>query len=105
MVFDNTTTGFLVSSTCGCDQGAQDLVASTRSVQFRRIGPVSCIEVVGIPAFRCRNCDEQAYDLTLLAHIESVLYKRVGQGLVQTRYTFEQLASDLTADMPPGKAI
>ncbi len=99
-MLDNATIGFLVYSTCERDQGVQDLVASTRAVQFRRIGRVPCIEVVGIPAFRCRNCDEQTYDLTLLAHIESVLHKRVGQGRVQTRYTFEQLASDLMTGMP-----
>ena len=101
-MLENAMTGFLVSSTCERDQGVQDLVASTRAVQFRRIRYVPCIEVVGVPAFRCRNCGEQTYDLTLLAHIESVLHKRVGQGEVQTRYTFEQLAPNLTADMPPG---
>ncbi len=95
-MLDNIITSFLVPSTCGRDQGMQALVASTRAVPFRRLGRVACIEVVGIPALRCQFCDEQTYDLTLLAYIESVLHRRVGQGQVQTRYTFEQLAAELT---------
>ncbi len=39
---------------------------------------------------------DQGMHLTLLAYIESVLHRRVGQGQVQTRYTFEQLAAELT---------
>jgi hypothetical protein len=56
--------------------------------------------VVGIPALKCQICDEQIYDLVLLAHIERVLLGRVAQGQTQTRYTFEQLAAELTAALP-----
>ena len=79
-------------STCERDQGVQHLVASRPTVPFLRIGGVDRIEVVGIPALRC-----QIYDLTLLAQIEHVLHRRVEQGQLQRRYTFEQLSAELTA--------
>jgi hypothetical protein len=72
-----------------------------RAVPFRRVGHMACIEVVGIPALRCQICDEQSYDLILLAHIESVLCRRVEQGDVRTSYTFEQLAAELRASARP----
>lgn len=56
------------------------------------------IEVVGIPALRCQVCGEQSYDLTLLAHIESALRRRVERGDVRTSYLFEQLAAELITD-------
>ncbi len=85
------TTSFPIPSTCERDQGVQHLVASMRAVPFLRIGPVARIEVVGIPALRCQTCQEQLYDLALLARIEHVLQRRVEQGDTETRYTFEQL--------------
>lgn len=72
-MLDYSRADFSAPSTCGRDQGVQRLVASTRAVPFQRVGHVACIEVVGIPALKCQVCDEQSYDLTLLAHIESVL--------------------------------
>ena len=56
------------------------------------------IEVIGIPALRCQICGEQLYNLTLLAQNESALHGRVAQGHTETRYTFEQLAAELTAN-------
>ena len=100
-MLDYSRADFSAPSTCGRDQGVQRLVASTRAVPFQRVGHVACIEVVGIPALKCQVCDEQSYDLTLLAHIESVLRRRVEQGDVQTSYTFEQLAAELTAGARP----
>lgn len=97
-MLDNITTAFPAPSTCERDLGVQHLVASRRSVPFLRIGRVARIEVVGIPALRCQVCNEQIYDLTLLAHIEHVLHGRVARGQLQTGYTFEQLAAELTAD-------
>ncbi len=96
-MFDNSTGALPVSSICERDQGAQDQVASMRAVPFLRIGGVARIEVIGIPALRCQVCDEQLYDLTLLAQIERALHRRVTQGHTETRYTFEQLAAELTA--------
>lgn len=100
-MLDHTIPGFSAPSTCGHDQGMQCLVASTRAVPFRRVGCVPCIEVVGIPALKCQVCDVQTYDLSLLARIESVLWNRVEQDVLQTRYTYEQLAAELTTDMQP----
>jgi len=91
------TGAFPVPSTCKRDQGVQRLVASMRAVPFLRIGRVARIEVVCIPALRCQVCDEQLYDLTLLAQIERALHRRVEQEHTETRYTFEQLAAELTA--------
>jgi hypothetical protein len=34
-------------------------------------------------------------------HIESVIWKRVEQGVLQARYTYEHLAAELTTDMQP----
>ena len=100
-MLDHITLGFSAPSTCGHDKGMQRLVASTRAVPFRRIGCVPCIEVVGIPALKCLVCDVQTYDLSLLARIEGALWKRVEQGVLQARYTYEQLAAELTTDMQP----
>ncbi|MGH3180616.1 MAG: hypothetical protein ACRDOE_01700 [Streptosporangiaceae bacterium] len=97
----NITTAFPAPSTCERDRGVQHLVASRRSVPFLRIGCVARIEVVGIPALRCQVCNEQVYDLALLAHIERVLLGRVAQGQFQTWYRFEQLAAEITADALP----
>ncbi len=72
-----------------------------RAVPFRQVGCVPCIEVVGIPTLKCQVCNVQTYDLTLLARIESILCKRVEQGVLQTRYTYEQLAAELTTDVQP----
>ncbi len=96
-MLDKITTAFPTPSTCERDQGVQHLVASMRAVPFLQIGRVARIEVVGIPALRCQICSSQIYDLALLAHIEHVLHGRVAQGQFQTRYTFEQLAAELTA--------
>jgi hypothetical protein len=93
--------GFSVPSICGHDQGVQHLAASTHAVSFRRIGRVPCIEVMGIPVLRCQVCGEQSYDLTLLARIESVLCRHVEQGVLQTRYMYEQLAAELVTDVKP----
>ena len=60
-----------------------------------------CIEVVSIPMLKCQVCNVQTYDLTLLARIESILCRRVEQGVLQTRYTYEQLAAELTTDVQP----
>ncbi len=100
-MLDNITTAFPSPSTCERDQGVQHLVASRRSVPFLRIGCVARIEVVGIPALRCQVCNEQIYDLALLAHIEHVLHGLVAQGHTKTQYAFEQLAVELTADALP----
>jgi hypothetical protein len=100
-MLDHTILGFSAPSTCEHDQGMQRLVASTRAVPFRRIGCVPCIEVVGIPALKCQVCHVQTYDLSLLARIESVLRKRVERGVLQARYTYEQLAAGLTTDTQP----
>jgi hypothetical protein len=100
-MLDHIILSFSVSSTCGHDQNTQHLVASTRAVPFQRVGCIRCIEVVGIPVLKCQVCDVQSYDLSLLACIESVLWKRVEQGVLQARYTYEQLAADLTTDMQP----
>ena len=94
------TTSFPMPSTCERDQGVRHLVASMRAVPFLRIGRVPRIEVVGIPALKCQVCNEQIYDLALLAQIERVLHGRVAQGRFQTRYAFEQLAAELTAALP-----
>ena len=102
-MLDHIIAGFSAPSTCGRDQGMQRLVASTRAVPFRRVGRVACIRVVGVPAFQCQVCDEQSYDLTLLAHIESVLHRHVEGGDVRTSYVFEQLAAELTADVQPSE--
>ena len=102
-MLDHYMPGFSAPSTCGCDQGMQRLVASTRAVPFRQVGRVPCIEVVGIPALKCQVCDEQSYNLTLLTHIESALRRRVEQGDVRTSYAFEQLAAELTADALPSE--
>jgi hypothetical protein len=95
--------GLSAPSTCGRDQGMQHLVASTRAVPFLRVGRLSRIEVVGIPALKCQVCDEQIYDVTLLAHIESALRRRVKQGDVRTLYAFEQLATELMAGALPSE--
>jgi len=92
---------FSAPSTGVRDQGMQRLVASMRAVPFRRIGPVAGIEVVGIPALQCQVCGEQSYDLTLLAHIESVLHRRVERGDVRASYLFEQLITELRAGAEP----
>ena len=97
-MLDKHTTSFPISSTCERDQGVQHLVASARAVPFLRIGDVARIEVIGIPVLKCQVCHEQLYDLALLAQIEHVLRRRVAQGQLQTQYTFEQLASELTAE-------
>lgn len=97
-MLDDSKAGFSSFSICGHHQRAQRLVASTRAVPFRRVGHVACIEVVGIPALRCQVCDEQSYDLILLARIESALRRRVERGDVRTSYLFEQLAAELTTD-------
>jgi hypothetical protein len=93
----NHTTSFSVPSTCERDQGVQHLVASARAVPFLGTRGLARIEVVGIPTLRCQVCDEQLYDLTLLAQIESALHRRVAQGHTETRYAFEQLSAELTA--------
>jgi hypothetical protein len=95
---DHITPGFSGPSTCDHDQGMQLLVTSTRAVPFWQIECVPHIEVIGIPAHRCQVCGEQSYDLTLLAHIESILHRRVERGDVRTSYLFEQLAAELTTD-------
>ena len=100
-MLDHIIPGFSAPSACERDQGVQYLVASIRTVPFLRVGRVACIEVVGIPALKCQVCDEQIYDLTLLAHIESALRRRVEQGDVRTSYAFEQLAAELTAGAMP----
>ena len=100
-MLDNIIPGFSAPSTCERDQGVQYLVASIRTVPFLRVGRAACIEVVGIPALKCQVCDEQIYDLTLLAHIESALRRRVEQGDVRTSYAFEQLAAELTTGAMP----
>jgi hypothetical protein len=99
LMLDHTIACFSVPSTCGHDPGVQRLVASMRPVSFRQVGCVPCIEVVGIPALKCQVCTSQTYDLSLLARLESVLWKRVEQGVLQARYTYEQLASELTTDI------
>jgi YgiT-type zinc finger domain-containing protein len=96
-MLDKNTGAFPPPSTCERDQGAQRLVSSRRSVPFLRIGGVTRIEVMGIPALQCQVCDEQIYDLTLLAQIERALHGRVAQGSTETQYTFEQLAAELPA--------
>lgn len=96
-MLDMNTTSFPISSTCERDQGVQHLVASMRAVPFLRIGDVARIEVIGIPALCCQVCHEQIYDLDVLARIESALSRRIAQGHLQTQYTFEQLAAELTA--------
>ncbi len=98
---DLITTSFPAPSRCCRDQGVQHLVASARAVPFRQIGRLSRIEVVGIPALRCQVCDEQIYNLDVLARIESALRRRVERGDVRTLYAFEQLAADLTAGALP----
>ncbi len=100
-MLDHTILGFSAPSTCGHDQDMQRLVASTRAVPFRQVGYGACIEVVGVPTLKCQVCDVQTYDLSLLARLESVLCKRVEQGVLQARYTYEQLAAELTTDMQP----
>jgi hypothetical protein len=100
-MLDHITLGFSAPSTCEHDLGMQRLVASTRAVPFRQVGHIPCIEVVGIPALKCQVCTSQTYDLILLARIESALWKRVEQGVSQARYTYEQLAPELTTDMQP----
>lgn len=57
-----------------------------------------CIEVIGIPMLKCQIYDEQSYDLTLLAGIESALRRCVERRDVRTSYLFEQLAAELTMD-------
>ena len=96
-MLDKDTRAFPVPSTCERDQGVQHLVASARAVPFLGTRGVARIEVIGIPALRCQVCGEQLYDLTLLTQIERALHRRVAQGHTETRYTFEQLASELTA--------
>ena len=96
-MLDKHTTNFPISSTCERDQGVQHLVASARAVPFLRIGRLSRIEVIGIPALHCQTCHEQLYDLALLARIEQALQRHVEQGDVRTSYSFEQLAAELTA--------
>ena len=97
-MLDHTTLGFSTLSTCWHDPEVQRPVASTRAVPFRQAGHVACIEVVGVPALRCKVCGEQSYDLTLLARIESALSRRVEREDVRTAYLFEQLAAELTMD-------
>ena len=97
----HTILGFSSPSICGHNKGVQRLVASTRAVPFRQVGCIPCIEVVGIPALKCQVCDVQTYDLSLLARLESVLCKRVEQGVLQARYTYEQLVAELTTDTQP----
>jgi hypothetical protein len=101
LMLDHIILGFSAPSTCGHDQSVQRQVASTRAVPFRQVGCVPCIEVVGIPTLKCQGCTLQTYDLTLLARIESTLCRRVEQGVLQTRYTYEQLAAELTTDVQP----
>ena len=98
LMFSHIVAGLSASSICGHDHGVKHFVASTRAVLFRQVGCGECIEVVGIPALRCQVCDEQSYDLSLLAHIESILCRRVQRGNVRTSYLFEQLAAELTTD-------
>lgn len=100
-MLDHIILGFSAPSTCGHDQGMQRLMASTRAVPFRQVGCVPCIEVTGIPTLKCQVCNVQTYDLSLLARLECVLCKRVEQGVLQARYTYEQLAAELTTDVQP----